>query len=143
MRLWSLDPVYLDRQGLLACWRESLLAQKVLLGQTKGYRHHPQLTRFRSSPNPLAALASYLTGLAAEAQRRGYHFDASKIGPCRPIDRIPVTRGQVLFEWEHLQQKLARRDPLRLEQCRAVTFPRLHPVFELVEGPPEPWEKQF
>ena len=43
MRLWSLHPKYLDKLGLLGLWRESLLAQKVLLGKTKGYKNHPQL----------------------------------------------------------------------------------------------------
>ena len=41
MRLWSLHPAHLDRQGLIACWREALLAQKVLAGLTTGYRSHP------------------------------------------------------------------------------------------------------
>ncbi|MGP9584395.1 pyrimidine dimer DNA glycosylase/endonuclease V, partial [Micrococcaceae sp. AOP34-BR2-30] len=30
MRLWSLHPEVLDRQGLIAGWREALLAQAVL-----------------------------------------------------------------------------------------------------------------
>jgi len=30
MRLWSLHPRYLDAKGLVALWREGLLAQKVL-----------------------------------------------------------------------------------------------------------------
>jgi hypothetical protein len=46
MRLWSVHPRYLDRQGLTAAWREALLAQKVLTGTTRGYRNHPQLVRF-------------------------------------------------------------------------------------------------
>ena len=53
MRLWSLDPAHLDRQGLVACWREALLAQAVLAGRTRGYRHHPQLERFRVVPGPV------------------------------------------------------------------------------------------
>ena len=36
MRLWSLHPRYLDAKGLVALWREGLLAQAVLKGQTKG-----------------------------------------------------------------------------------------------------------
>ena len=47
MRLWSVHPLHLDRQGLTACWREALLAQAVLAGRTRGYRAHPQLERFR------------------------------------------------------------------------------------------------
>jgi hypothetical protein len=43
MRLWSLHPQYLDPQGLVALWREALLAQAVLRGKTRGYKHHPQL----------------------------------------------------------------------------------------------------
>ncbi len=36
MRIWTLHPQYLDRQGLVALWREGLLAQEVLRGQTRG-----------------------------------------------------------------------------------------------------------
>lgn len=43
MRLWSLHPQYLDAKGLVALWREGLLAQAVLAGQTRGYKRHPQL----------------------------------------------------------------------------------------------------
>ena len=43
MRLWSIHPRYLDSMGLVALWREALLAQAVLRGETKGYKFHPQL----------------------------------------------------------------------------------------------------
>lgn len=56
VRLWSLHPRYLDTAGLTAGWREALLAQKVLTGVTRGYRHHPQLERFL----PGSALAAEL-----------------------------------------------------------------------------------
>ena len=79
MRLWTVHPRYLDAKGLVAAWREALLAQKVLAGGTKGYRYHPQLIRFQVQRDPRAALAAFLTGLAEEAQRRGYRFDAGKI----------------------------------------------------------------
>jgi hypothetical protein len=42
--------MYLDGRGLVALWREALLAQAVLRGRTRGYRH-PQLARFRSREN--------------------------------------------------------------------------------------------
>jgi hypothetical protein len=142
MRIWSLHPKYLDRQGLLACWRETLLAQKVLEGKTTGYRNHPQLTRFRAAPDPGSAVAAYLTILADEAEQRGYRFDRSRIGPTRAANRIPVTRGQVLYEWEHLKAKLLRRDPVRLEEFANLTMPEVHPLFDVVEGEVEPWEKR-
>ena len=37
MRLWTLHPKYLDPQGLVALWREALLARAVLQGKTRGY----------------------------------------------------------------------------------------------------------
>ncbi len=141
MRLWSLHPQYLDRQGLLACWREGLLAQKVLQGETKGYTHHPQLIRFRTQGKPLGAIGTYLTALADEADRRGYRFDRSKINPARFAGQIPVTDGQILYEWEHLKKKLQARDAERYREAQVVLFPTAHPLFRVVEGPLEPWEK--
>jgi hypothetical protein len=141
MRIWSLHPKYLDRQGLLACWRETLLAQKVLQGETKGYRYHPQLIRFRACPDPLAAVATYLVSMADEAEARGYGFNRSKITPGRIPSKIPVTRGQILFEWAHLKAKLTRRDPLWLTQLSGIEMPEVHPLFEIVAGRIESWEK--
>jgi hypothetical protein len=141
MRLWSLHPKYLDRQGLLACWRESLLAQKVLKGETRGYKNHPQLMRFRSRPDPLAAIGSYLNSLADEADRRGYHFDRIKIGADRQAVKIPVTVGQLNYEWGHLKEKLNHRDPGRLREFMDVAFPEPHPAFDVIEGGIEAWEK--
>jgi hypothetical protein len=141
MRIWSLHPKYLDRQGLLACWRETLLAQKVLMGETRGYQHHPQLIRFRSCPDPLGALATYLEGLADEAEQRGYDFNRARISLKGMAVKIPVTIGQVLFEWDHLKAKLARRDPIQLARVSAIANPETHPLFECVDGIVEPWEK--
>ncbi|HNX99076.1 MAG TPA: pyrimidine dimer DNA glycosylase/endonuclease V, partial [Candidatus Aminicenantes bacterium] len=72
MRLWSIHPRYLDGRGLVALWREALLARKVLTGRTRGYRHHPQLARFRATADPLGTIDRYLAGVLAEADRRGY-----------------------------------------------------------------------
>jgi len=141
MRIWSLHPKYLDRQGLLACWRETLLAQKILMGETKGYQHHPQLTRFRSCPDPVAAIATYLEAIACEAEQRGYAFNREKIAPERVTGRIPVTQGQIFYEWEHLKNKLARRSPIWLAQISAIEVPDSHPLFEIMDGMVEQWEK--
>jgi hypothetical protein len=141
MRLWSLHPQYLDRMGLLACWREALLAQKVLKGGTYGYRHHPQLIRFLSQPDSLAAIGSYLIELAEDAERRGYHFDRSRINPGRQVEKISITRGQLSYEWAHLKEKIKRRDPQRYHQLAVIELPDPHPSFEIVEGDIEAWEK--
>jgi hypothetical protein len=141
MRLWTLHPRYLDPKGLVAAWREALLAQKVLAGRTRGYRHHPQLARFQAQPDPPAAIAAFLAGLAAEARRRGYHFDETRIAPRRFRGRIPETRGQLLHEWRHLRAKLRKRAPALERQIRRITRPRPHPLFRIVPGPVRDWER--
>lgn len=141
MRLWSLHPRYLDPQGLVALWREGLLAQAVLRGRTKGYRLHPQLQRFRAHASPRSAINAYLAEVHAEASRRGYSFDRSKIGPLRRIARMPVTNGQLAYEWRHLMRKLARRNPKLHRKWRTVARPGMHPVFRRVRGTVESWEK--
>lgn len=140
MRLWSLHPRYLDAKGLVALWREALLAQKVLHGNTNGYRNHPQLTRFKQQQDPLAAIASYLHAVQREAERRGYHFDASKIAPHAPAKIIPVTEGQLAYELAHLQAKLRVRDEAALVRLQGEKVVHTHPLFSKVRGGVEPWE---
>jgi len=139
MRLWSLDPALLDRMGLLALWREGLLAQKVLLGLTTGYRFHPQLKRFQASKNPVAAISAYLWSVVDEARARGYRFDASKIAMKRRRVLISVTQGQLDFEREHLRKKLRLRDPKRARALAAADV-RCHPILRVVAGDVEVWE---
>jgi hypothetical protein len=141
MRIWSLHAKYLDRLGLLACWRETLLAQKVLQGNTKGYQNHPQLIRFRDCPDPLASIATYLASMADEAEARGFTFNRSKITTGRVNYKIMVSSGQILYEWAHLKAKLSRRDPARLARISGIEMPESHPLFEVVTGDIEPWEK--
>ena len=140
MRLWSLHPRYLDAKGIVALWREGLLAQAVLAGQTRGYRHHPQLDRFRACADPAGAIAAYLAEVCAEATRRGYHFDAGKVPAHRWQGKLDVSRGQMDYEWSHLKAKLARRDPERLESLADLTRPQAHPLFRIVPGGIADWE---
>jgi hypothetical protein len=141
MRLWSLHPRYLDTKGLLALWREALLAQAVLSGKTEGYTRHPQLDRFRQARDPLAAIGAYLFEVHAEGCRRGYRLDASKIENRGDAFQMAVTQGQLKFEWDHLLDKLVFRDPVRFGMFRKVCDPDPHPVFLLNEGEVEPWER--
>lgn len=141
MRLWTIHPQHLDARGLVALWREALLAQKVLQGGTRGYRQHPQLHRFLAMPRPAAALARYLAAVHEESVRRGYRFDATKIGPARFRGTIAETRGQLLHEWAHLRRKLAQRDPARFRSSQSITEPEPHPLFRIVPGEMREWEK--
>ena len=141
MRLWSLHPKYLDPQGLVALWRESLLARAVLRGQTRGYTHHPQLDRFKAHPHPRRAISAYLAAVHREATKRGYAFDRSKIGPIRAVELIRVNSGQLTCEWLHLQQKLAARSPTMLARLSRVSAPACHPLFRRRAGPVAAWER--
>jgi len=140
MRLWSLHPKYLDAKGLVALWRESLLALKVLQGGTKGYRNHPQLIRFKATADPIAALASYLRNIAFEAKQRGYNFDESKIPELEFGDRIPLSSGQLNYELEHLKKKLKIRCPEKYNELKKLKKPDFHPMFHLKQGAIEEWE---
>ncbi len=141
MRIWSVHPRQLDRQALIACWRETLLAQAVLAGRTKGYTNHPQLTRFREPENGVALVGAYLTGLADEADERSYRFDRTRIlAPNSPEPLLTVTEGQLAYEWDHLLTKLQHRSPetwKRWQDAAAET----HPLFEVVSGPIGDWER--
>lgn len=141
MRLWSLHPRYLDPQGLVALWREALLARAVLRGTTRGYRRHPQLERFRSSSSPRWAINGYLAAVHAESVRRGYTFDRTKLGPVRDVEPIPVTRGQLRHEWTHLLAKLRHRNPSIYHELHHLTSPACHPSFHLRPGPVASWER--
>lgn len=142
MRLWTVHPRFLDSKGLVAAWREALLAQKVLAGATRGYRHHPQLTRFRAQTDSLAAIAAFLAGLAEDARRRGYHFDTSKIPQRRFSGKIEETSGQLRHEWDRLMAKLRARTPRMHRQLRGITMPEPHPLFRIIPGEVRDWEKK-
>src|SRR5215212_6204406 len=106
MRLWSLHPSLMDTKGLVALWRESLLAKKVLQNKTKGYRNHPQLVRFKCCADPVNAINYYLSEIYKEAERRNYNFDKSKIDCGFKRQKIKVTSGQIEYELEHLKKKI-------------------------------------
>jgi hypothetical protein len=140
MRLWTIHPRYLDTKGLLALWREGLLAQQVLRGHTRGYKNHPQLARFKSTHDPAGAVAAYLRAVHEEALRRGYKFAAEKIGAAGFGGRMSSTRGQLMYEWAHLKNKLKARAADVYAAAEAVPEPEPHPLFEIVEGDVEEWE---
>jgi hypothetical protein len=140
MRLWSIHPGYLDAKGLVALWREGLLAQRVLQGHTKGYRNHPQLARFRNTNRPIGAMAVYLGYVAEEADKRGYNFNRRKIVNEKFKGKIPVTGGQIEYEFKHLLGKLKQRTPDLYKQIKMIKRIELHPMFKSVNGNIEDWE---
>ncbi len=141
MRLWTVHPRFLDARGIVALWREGLLAKAVLEGKTKGYRNHPQLIRFRAHERPSDAICEYLRIVLVESLCRGYRFDATKLpAPAAALERIEETQGQLDYEWRHLLAKLAVRDAERLARFSAIVSPEAHPLFTVIPGGIRDWE---
>lgn len=141
MRLWSIHPQYLDAKGLVALWREGLLAKKVLENKTKGYRNHPQLDRFKESGKALFYIKIYLHEVCDEAEKRGYCFDRTKLGKRNSIDvQLSVNSGQVKYEWEHLMRKLKVRSPHLFKEFCELKKTKIHPLFKRKKGEIESWE---
>lgn len=141
MRLWTLHPKHLDTKGLLAVWREGLLAQKVLENKTTGYKNHSQLIRFKNTNDPCKAIGFYLYNIFEEANFRGYNFDREKINNFNFDDKILVTTGQISFEFEHLLNKLKLRNIDFYTKLKNNENIYIHPIFDVVNGQIENWEK--
>lgn len=140
MRLWTLHPQMLDRMGLLAVWREGLLAQVVLNKQTTAYRNHPQLERFKTGD--LEAIGAYLYHIHLEAKRRGYSFNRLRILDTTNTDfKMEATLDQILYEDKHLARKLMERDPDKYAENVRRIIPLVHPIFIPVRGPIASWER--
>ncbi|MDM1523275.1 pyrimidine dimer DNA glycosylase/endonuclease V [Empedobacter stercoris] len=140
MRIWSVHPKYLDAKGIVALWRETLLAKNVLVGNTKGYKNHPQLSRFKSVEKPIEAINQYLAEVWDEATQRGYNFDRNKIDFDFKKIKIEVTTGQMQYEFNHLLKKLEQRDPKQFKQFENLKMVDCAEIFEVKEGEIEKWE---
>ncbi len=141
MRIWSIHPKYLDQKGLVALWREALLAKNVLLKKTKGYTNHPQLIRFKNSKNPNLSINTYLHYIYKESLERGYHFDCQKIGDIDESIEIQITNKQIEYEFKHLLKKLKVRDIKKYEIVKKEKVLKTHPIFKIKKGEIENWEK--
>jgi len=98
------------KRVILTIWREGLLVKKVLENNTKGYKVHPQLYRFKNYKDPIYAINGYLSEILEEAKRRNYYFDSNKIYVPKVREIITVTAGQINFEYRHFLKKLKKRN---------------------------------
>ena len=83
----------------------------------------------------------YLDAVRQEGDSRGYALAAERINRARCGGRLTVSRGQIEHEWRHLRRKLTARDPRWLAALGPVTRPRAHPLFRVVAGEVEDWER--
>lgn len=139
MRLWSIHPKDLDCKGLVAVWREALLAKKVLEGITKGYKKHSQLNRFKNTSNPILYIDTYLFYIYKEATIRGYNFNKNKFRNYTQ-NKLNVTNGQLNYEFEHLKKKLQSRNPKKYEELIKEKNIESNPLFKIIKGKIESWE---
>lgn len=142
MRIWTMHPKYLDSKGLVALWREGLLAKAVLEGNTKGYINHPQLIRFKNTTDPLLYINFYLHKVHSESLKRNYNFNISKLHSIpSDLPKINEWQGQLDYEWKHLISKLKNRDFNKYKKNSVISKPQPHPIFNIVNGGIRQWEK--
>jgi len=162
MRIWSIHPSYLDAKGLVACWRETLLAQSCLMKgefephlqtphtrlRRTPYYNHPQLERFKKCKYPIQHIGWYLFNIYEEAYLRGYDFNKKKIVDFdyTGLNYLTVTKGQLEYEFLHLQKKLMVRCPskylLNAEENLSKDIEiKPNPIFQVIDGQIESWEK--
>ena len=140
MRIWSLHPKYLDTKGLVALWRETLLAKHVLEGKTKGYKNHPQLNRFKNTGQPIDNINHYLSIVFKESSERQFSFNKDKISWKFKRELLVVTEGQLNYELKHLLKKLKTRDPSKYKALKKLDSIEPHPLFTIIHGDIEEWE---
>ena len=85
-------------------------------------------------------LCNYMHTLVDEAERRGYSYNRSLIQLPQDSQILAETNGQLEYEWQWLAKKLKMRDPQRYVALKAIK-PSCNPVFKIVAGPIQPWEK--
>jgi hypothetical protein len=73
--------------------------------------------------------------------KRGFNFNKNKINPDFVPTRLPVTDKQIKFELKHLLSKLETRDPEQFQKLSRKRKITVHPLFRIIDGEIEPWEK--
>lgn len=147
MRLWSLNPKYLDPLGLSRNYFEGLRGYNTLIGLTKIWKNHSQLIRFKKY-DPIPYLSFYLQNVLEEAIRRDLDWTTQSI--LKPITNdytqsMSVTEGQIEYEINWLHHKMKNRQKVHQKYIDLLESERnnveLNPIFYKVSGDIEFWEK--
>ena len=115
MRIWDIDPGYLNRQSLLGEHRELHGVVSIIVNEKRGYSRHPETLRWVGRG---WALAQRHRLLAAEMSLRGY------------AERSPVLTRGAKGEWpavfvdEPYRQFLLLREKYRNREPGRIPLPR-------------------
>jgi hypothetical protein len=110
MRVWDIDPGYLNRQSLLGEHREIHAIFSIVTRNKKGYARHPETLRWKDR---LAALKKRHDLVVSEMRLRGYqhHSPVTAQGPLVWPDEFVDSPGK---QFAILQDKYVNREPGRI-----------------------------
>jgi len=91
MRIWDLDPGFLNDRSLLGEHRELHGIFSILVNHKKGYSRHPETLRWRDR---LPSLALRHSLLAAEMELRGFHH----LSPLSPLPNSPLLWPDIFLD---------------------------------------------
>lgn len=148
MRIWSFHPKYLDKQGLSRAINEGIAGNKALRKTGEGYppswEKHSQLERFKTTAIPGIYSQLYLDRLfmikynswMLETNQEPFFDDIEN-----PYPKLKVTIGQLKYEWQRYLKKISKRSPKLYEELKSIELPEPHPLFNIIDGDVESWEK--
>lgn len=132
MRLLSIHPKYLDKHALIALWREGLLAQKALSDGASVGKDSVHLVNFKNKANPVRAIGSYLSFVAAEGAKQGCRLNHERIlHPNFDNGFMEADAEQMVVEFEQLKARLKMRDKPKFKTLKDMRKIEANPVFNL------------
>jgi hypothetical protein len=116
MRVWDIDPGYLNRQSLLGEHREIHAIFSIVTHDKKGYARHPETLRWKDR---LAALKKRHDLVVSEMRLRGYEHHSPVVaqGPLEWPDEFVDPPGE---QFAILRDKYVNREPGRIPLPRTV-----------------------
>lgn len=133
MRVWDVDPGYLNRQSLLGEHREIHAILSIVVNDKKGYARHPETLRWKDR---LGALKHQHDLVVSEMQLRGYqhHSPVTVQRSSSWPDEFVDPPGK---QFTILQGKYVDREPGRIPLPRNANRLLAHHRFSIIARDPE------
>jgi len=143
MRLWSFHPMYLDKIGYARVINEAVAGYHAYMKTGKGYpaawEKHSQLARFKAHPSDfLRDYIKFLIDYKRYIQLKEIDFPGSFLPDLNSC--MTVTEGQLDYEWKRYLSKLKIRNFVKYSELKYIQ-PKPHPLFTVIKGDVEHWEK--